>query len=105
MAPITTYLLHNSKSIAGTYLGGRGNLATEYHHHHHQHSNHRSMRLHVEKHRVIMIHLMVRGNIGDDIDDSYAWKGGSNLLHTRHFSHFIMYTMSIASVLPPNSGR
>ena len=47
------------------------------------------MRLHVEKHRVIMIHLMVEGNIGDDIDDSYAWKGGSNLLHTRHFSHFI----------------
>ena len=104
MAPITTYLLHNSKSIAGTYLGGRGNLATEYHHHH-QHSNHRSMRLHVEKHRVIMIHLMVGGILVMILMIHMRGKEAQIFYILGTFLISFMYTMSNASVLPPNSGR
>ena len=104
MAPITTYLLHNSKSIAGIYLGGRGNLAPEYHHHH-QHSNHRSMRLHVEKHRVIMIHLVVGGILVMILMIHMRGKESHIFYILGTFLISFMYTMSTASVLPPNSGR
>ena len=38
---------------------------------------------------LVALALIFAIQVSDDIDDSYAWKGGSNLLHTRHFSHFI----------------
>ena len=59
----------------------------------------------MEKHRVIMIHLMVGGILVMILMIHMHGKEAQIFYILDTFLISFMYTMSIASVLPPNSGR